>query len=282
MKTSTGTILLMAILVGTVLSAQNGRKVSGIVVSAATQRPVVNARVMYEESGGSVQETVSDPKGRFEFSNGRLGTVTVMAGGFGTARRRWPPRIGRELRIGLVPPARIEGTVADIMTGRPVNGVVTLLVRHPHNIVSETVAVQNGVFRIGDMPPGPAMIVARASGFAPYFGTMTVEAGKQRDIRIRLFLEAVVAGHVVDSTGSAVESAHVAVGYLEATLGRGFLASAVGGRPFTDAEGAFVLNGLVPDVRIGLRAELDGRKSDVVTVTVEPGRTRQDVVLRLR
>ena len=45
----------------------------------------------------------------------------------------------------------------------------------------------------------------------------------------------------------------------------------IGWRPITNADGEFGLDGVVPDTPISLRAELNGRVSDVVTVTVEPG-----------
>lgn len=283
MRVAIGMILAAAVLAVAVVSAQNGRKVSGVVITAANQRPVANARVRYEEEGGgSPQETVTDDKGRFEFSNGRSGVVTVSARRFGTARRSWPPRTGRELRIALVPPARVEGTVADIVTGRPVDGKVALLVQHPHNVVSEGAAVQGGAFRIDDLPPGPMLVLARADGFAPYFATTTAEAGRVRDLRIRLFLEGTVSGHVQDASGSVVEGARVTLGYLTATPGRGLLASVVGGQPISGSDGSFSLEGLVPDARIGLRAERNGRRSDVVTTTVGPGMVRQGIVLRLR
>lgn len=46
--------------------AQDGRKVEGVVVAAATQQPVANARVRYEESGSTPRTTVTDSKGFFE------------------------------------------------------------------------------------------------------------------------------------------------------------------------------------------------------------------------
>ena len=157
--------LLLVVAFGAMLLAQNGRKVSGVVVAASTNRPLPNALVRYLERGGAAQETVTDSKGQFEFSDGRKGTITVSATRFGTARRRWPPNERGELRIALVPPAMMQGTVADIMTGRPVDAIVNILVHDRHNIVSETVAVENGTFRVSDLPPGPALVLARAPGF---------------------------------------------------------------------------------------------------------------------
>ena len=61
--------MILAVLLLTVGEsvAQEGRKVSGVVVAAATQAPVVNASVQYEESDGTRQTTLTDAKGNFEF-----------------------------------------------------------------------------------------------------------------------------------------------------------------------------------------------------------------------
>ena len=54
---------------------RTARKVSGVVVEAATQQPVPDARVRYEETGQPPRTTVTDTKGSFEFPAGRLGEV---------------------------------------------------------------------------------------------------------------------------------------------------------------------------------------------------------------
>ena len=58
-----GFLLIASLLAATVLVAQPGRKVSGVVVAAKTEQPVPNAHVEYTEHGGSVQTTTTDAKG---------------------------------------------------------------------------------------------------------------------------------------------------------------------------------------------------------------------------
>ena len=41
---------------------RNARKVSGVVVAAATQQPIQNAHVEYKESGRSPETTITDTK----------------------------------------------------------------------------------------------------------------------------------------------------------------------------------------------------------------------------
>ena len=141
--------------------------------------------------------------------------------------------------------------------------------------------VRDGAFQVGDLPPGRTFVAARANGFAPHFVLTRMEAGRRRDIRIRLFLEAAVEGHVFDSNGSPVEGASLILDYRESTPGRGVLASMVGGTTITGPDGAFALNGLVPSVQLGLRAEIDGRRSEIENVSIGPGMVRQNIVLRL-
>ena len=275
-----GFVMTLAVLVALPL-AQGGRKVHGVVVAAATGRPVANARVKYEEQGRAGQTAVTDAKGYFEFPIGNLGVVTVTSRGFGTARRRWPPRQGLQLRVPLRPPASLSGTVTDMATRGSVAALVTVTVRHPSDVVSDMVLAENGTFQFDDLPPGPAVVLARAAGYAPSIGAVTVEAGKVRDARVGLLLEAVATGYVEDRRGSPVAGAWVSASYPDTTAGAGQLQSFIGGRPLTGPDGAFTLNGLVPDTPISLQAEIDDRRSEVVTVTVGPGMMQQNVVLRL-
>ncbi len=68
-----GFVMTLAVLVALPL-AQGGRKVHGVVVAAATGRPVANARVKYEEQGRAGQTAVTDANGR------RSEVVTVTVG----------------------------------------------------------------------------------------------------------------------------------------------------------------------------------------------------------
>lgn len=256
------------------------RKVSGTVVAAATQQPVQNARVLYEETGQPSQTTATDAKGYFEVPAGRLGVVTVKARGFGTARRRWPPRSGTQLRIELVPPAIVSGTVTDLATGRLLPAMVKVTVQHPDNFVSHGARAPRGTFEIRDLPPGPGLLTARSEGFAPSVGSITVEAGKVRDARIGLRLQAQASGHVVDVTGQPVIAAYVTATYPGMAAG-GMIESFVGGQPWTATDGTFRLDGLVPDTSIALQADLDGRRSSVHTIRVGPGMMQSGIVLTL-
>ena len=269
-----------AALLGAATLAQEGRKITGVVEAAASRRPVANAEVRYEEIGMAPQTARTDSKGRFEIPYGTQGVVTVTARNYATARRSWPPRSGQELRFALTPPSAVTVTLVDAATRRGIEGRVTVLVEHPLNYVSST-STALGTFRFDDLPAGPAVIYARAVGFAPHFRELTVDVGKRIDAQIGLLLETVVSGKVLDRRANPAVDATVRVGYGQSVPGADLLAGLVRGRVKSDTEGTFSIGGPVPDTSIALQAELDGRLSDVVTVRAGPGMEQSGIVLRM-
>lgn len=303
--------LVLAVALGTTSLAQrDGRLVSGTVISAESGRfqPVAGASVQYDEGDLPIRTTTTNEEGYFYFtrfsspatfggiapidhSAGGLGVVTVTADGFATAYRRWPPLDGYALRILLDFPAVLQGTVEDAGTGLPVDAGITVTVeggdreyesnQYGGGIVSVSTDTRSGVFNIGDLPGGSATIIANAEGFAPFWSELTINAGESRETQIRLLLEAKVTGTVLDADGSPVHAAYVTASYSDATDTYGQLESFVGGAPWTNTDGAFGFYGLIPNVPIRLRAELDdGTLSDIVTVTVPSGTVQENVVLR--
>ena len=277
-----GGIMLAAILLAAVLGAQAGRKASGVVVIAATEQPLANAQVQYEE-GGAVQTTVTDAKGQFTIPNARQGVVTVTARGFATARRKWPPRRDSSLRIALEPPVTVAGTLVDSVTLRPLTGVVTLLVRHPANVVSTTDIVEDGTFRIEDLPPGPGLLVGHADGYAPAVSTVTLtKAGDQRDAHLRLSVGAEATGHVLDSASNPVSGARLIVSYANTLAGAGILVGLVGGhQQMTALDGTFAIEGLVPHTPVTVYAAFEQKRTNRVTLELGPGMAQDDILLRL-
>lgn len=262
-------------------AAQTGRKVSGVVTSAATQRPIANAAVQYEERG-TVSTTRTDSKGNFEFPAGRLGVVTVTVKNFGTARRRWPPPSGSVLHIALTPPVTVQGTLVDGMTVQPMTGVVTALVQHPANVVSTTALVEDGTFRFDDLPPGPGVLLAHEHGYAPAISQFTVAAGDWRDVHVRLSPDTEVTGRVLNASTTPAPDAELVVTYAETLAGAGMLAGLVGGATVTDSGGAFALEGLVPNVPVTIHAMLGDRRTDRATITIGADVTHENLVLRFR
>ena len=282
-KTGTAAFVGLAVLLNAVTLAQEGRKITGVVESASTNQPVVNAQVRYDQIGLEPQTTRTDSKGQFEIPNGTRGIVTVTAQDYATAKRSWPFRQGRELRFVLTSPSVVTGALTDAVTRQGIEGRVVVVVHSRFHHVSKG-ARARGAFQFVDLPDGPAIIYAYADGFAPHYGELTVEAGKQRDMQIGLLLEAVASGSVLNADDSPVAGAIVNVGYDESVSGADILAGLAGGHVVSsEEEGGFRIRGLVPDTAIALQAELDDRVSDIVTIrSIDPGFEQSGIVLRMQ
>ena len=118
-----------------------------------------------------------------------------------------------ELRILMVPPAVLGGTVVDAATRRGLDAVVTVLIEEVGSLVSSSADTREGAFEISDLPSGPAVVMAAAEGFAPTWRTLTLETDEQQQIQIGLLLEAAVSGTVVNASGQPISTAWVGVGY---------------------------------------------------------------------
>ena len=276
-----------AALVATVLILTAGAGVaqnaSGVIRDASSRAPIANAVITYVEEGRAPQTTSTDAAGNFGISNATGGIVTVQAPNYATMKRSWPPRKGGPgLDFPMPLAASTSGTMFDAVTRRAADGLVTLVVNHPLTQVSVTTRTRNGEFRFDDLPPGPAMIYAHGDGFAPYYGTMTIEAGKRHIANIPLLLGSAAHGVVLRADGKPAVDARVRVVYRRNLPGSGILENLAGGNVTANPDGSFTIGGLLPDTTAVLQAELDGQWSDIATVTIDPGMMRTGVVLRMK
>lgn len=284
-----GAFLLIYQFTGSVVYNQ-GRKVQGIVVEQpsglrSSGPPVVGAHVEYLEDGDEeVQVTTTDDKGRFEFPSGRRGIVTASKRGLTTISVAWPPRRGTssELEIVLPPRATLRGTIYDLASRQVVlDAIVALTVKHPANLVTTGAEVEEGGnFRVEGLPPGPAILLASAPGYAPHISALTISS-KSQDVRVGMVLEGAVRGTVVGVDGESVDGASLYVEYNSGFPAGEMLVSFVGGHIVTE-EGEFSVNGIVPGEAFGLYAELDGRRSETLSLTALPGTPLEGVLLRIR
>ena len=279
-----------AALVATILvltggaGAENALKISGVVMDASSRAPIANAVITYVEEGRDHPlTTATDAGGGFEIFNATRGIVTVQAPNYATMKRSWPPRkggLGLDFSMPLA--ATASGRMFDAVTRRAADGLVTLVVSHPLTQVSVTTRTRNGEFRFDDLPPGPAMIYAHGDGFAPYYSTMTIKAGKRHNANVPLLLESAARGVVLRADGEPAVTARVRVAYPRNVPGSGILENLAGGNVTADEDGRFRIGGLLPDTTAVLQAELDGQWSDITTFTVDPGMMRTGVVLRMQ
>lgn len=263
------------------------RTISGVVVHAPTGletigRPVADARVEYaEDDGGSVEVTSTDANGRFDFPAGSDGIVTASKSGLTTISVGWRGGAGSsELRIELPRPASLEGRLYDMATRLNVgDGMVSVMVDHPVNPRSASMFVTNGQYEFDGLPPGPAVLVFHADGFAPTYSVVTLAAGARERADVGLLLDGIVGGRAVDAAGDPVVGAIVHVTY-EGFEGAEILSGFIGGYTMTEAAGRFRVNGIVPDEGFVIYAESDGRQSESFILRATPGVPIENVVLR--
>lgn len=252
--------------------------------SGGEDQPVQGARVEYRDNTtGEVQVKSTNSDGSFEFAAEQRGIVTISKDGFFTISAGWPPR---ELRVELSQPAVLEGTLRDRATKRTViDGVVAVTVNHPVSPLSNSIFTKTGAFSFRELPPGPAVVVAHAPGFAPTLLDFELRSGKEiEDTRIDLRQESTVSGRVVEGEGNeSVGGAEVFLTYGASFEAADVLESFVGGRLVTNDDGLFLVNGIVPYQTFTIHAETeDGRRSNIpFTDGLPPGFSAKDYLLKL-
>lgn len=280
-------IVALLLITGAAVQNQNLLKVRGVVVHAPSDResvgpPIQNARVEYrDDSTGEVQDTNTDSEGYFEFAAGRSGIVTASKEGLATISVGWPLREQGRLRIELPQPAVLEGALHGIETDRDVmNAIVTVRVAHPVSPLSSSIFIENKEFAFEGLPPGPAVVVAHAPGFAPTHSEYKLGPGEVEETEIGLWLEGTVSGRVFEGDKIA-RGAEVFLVYHDDSFETAVIESFVGGRLVTGEDGLFLVNGIVPYEGFSLYAEAEnGQQSNRVSFTeTKPGESIEDVRL---
>ena len=114
------------------------------------------------------------------------------------------------------------------------------------NIVSSAVFMRSGRFEFKGLPPGPALLIVHARGFAPAYTTLTLAAGESERVDVGLLLDGTVLGTVVGSDGNAQSGATIHAMY-RGFAGAALVSSFIGGHLVSDADGRFRVNGIVPN-----------------------------------
>lgn len=241
-------------------------------VTVASLDPNVPRRETYfTDEGGRVQVP--------DFAGLPL-EVRVEAMGFAPARlqRSDGPL---EIEVSLQAGVRIAGRVTEVRGRFPVAAAQVTLVFGGQRRLTLTDAT--GAFEFDHIPIGAARLSVdhpeHASVAKDIRITDTGRSDRPLELEpIDLAAPGGVSGVVVDTAGSPVPGARVAVGFVPAYLPAGALPPGVA---TTDADGRFLLEGLSPGtVELGAYAADIGR-GQLRDVTVQSGSTAQDLVLRL-
>ena len=269
---------------------QQGRQVTVVVTETPTGlessgQSIQNARVEYVEDGADDSTAIAsttDANGSLKFTAGNPGIVTASKSGFTTISVGWRTDSGSTLRIELPPPASLSGLVYDMANRQAIlEAHVSVMVDHLVNPHSNAGLVENGNFAFDGLPPGTAVLLVQAPGFAPATASTTLISGDSHNVDVGMLLEGSVSGSVVDGQGDAVTGALIEIvydGFENADL----LSSGLSGYVLTGDDGLFLATGIVPNEQFSIYAELeDGSRSNVQTLTATPGFTIENVVLRI-
>jgi len=178
--------------------------------------------------------------------------------------------------------AQDSGTVTGRVIGQgagPLRGDIMAIAGGRSVQMRNILTDEQGAFRI-ELPPGPAVLVARADGYVSEERQVLVRAG-QRNAEIQFVLSAAgsVSGRVFDETGAGVPAARVWVTYLND--GRAWRLEGEAGGEAADAFGYFTIPTAAQNRPFRLHAESDGRLPSSSGTLVLRGQELAGVVLLL-
>lgn len=181
---------------------------------------LVDVRVESPDSTGALWSIsgTTDSSGVVAFSGLPAGRTDITAR---SEARRGYSRIDADgsgsvsCSIELLATGRIDGTVVERETGRPIAGA---RVGHPHSGIAEVATDERGRFALDGLGLNEGLwaLGAHAEGFATHFELVKLSPGSER-LTLTLALERAlrVSGRVVDEAGRAAPNARVCLlGYL--------------------------------------------------------------------
>ena len=176
----------------------------------------------------------------------------------------------------------LDGAVIDASTNRPTpNGHVLVIVNTPTVMSHHGFDAVSGAFSFPELPAGEVTLVARAEGYSPAWTTFEIRGDRTENMRLKL--AAILAGVVVDTSGAPVAGAAVNVDYSDEAGANGLLDGMVGGQPITNADGEFLLRGVIADTTLTLDVRLPSGVviDDAVTVSTEAGMMQQGISIEI-
>ncbi len=168
----------------------------------------------------------------------------------------------------------ISGVIIDTITSSPIQGsLVSLQGEAP--VTTPTV---NGAFLLENLPSGDYRITGSASGYS----TETVRLRLDRDVQLsgivlRLTPLSSISGTVMDTTNNPVADAEVFVAYGQAWRRR---TRRTGPGTVTNAQGFFMIEGIIPDRTFNLIAEHEDYADATKGIfRLRPGQRERGVII---
>ena len=265
-----------------------GKVTSG---GAPVEGAMVQARLLQRGGPGSLDGAVSaqatsDAEGRFTLRELDPGRYLLAGSREGFAQpRAVVARAGEAAAIELTPGGRVAGVVREAGSGQPIAPFRLVVLRGGRGwklpIRTATVVDATGRFEIGDLPPGPVVLLVSAPGHTPSEEVEVAVPGHpgEAELEIRLSQGGRVAGRVTDRvSGQPLSGARIA---LEGdSIGAPSVLDA-GPAAFSGPDGSFLLGGL-PARTASLQVSAEGHHARIVGgIDVRDGGVAGPVEVRL-
>ena len=192
--------------------------ITGRVTDSSTAAALSGATVSY--SGGS---TTTDANGNYTLSNVAAGTYSVTASHSGynnqtnsvTVASGTTATLNFQLTAGATGPGTIKGTVTNV--SNPGEAVAGTTVSYSGG---STTTDTNGNYTLTNVAPGTYSVKASHTGWFAQTKSVTVTSGTTSTLNFALATGGILAGTVINSSGSAIAGAAVNVtgGDISTTL----------------------------------------------------------------
>jgi hypothetical protein len=159
------------------------------------------------------QHTVTGPDGRFELfglDEGQVELIAVAPGaGTGFGARAWvePDDEASPLELELAPAPDVLLRLIDKRTRQPVSTGFVTFSEEPLHVLALSESFTAGELRLSHLPPGRSWISARAPGYLPFEGSLTIEGSGGQTIE--LSPGATISGRVVNEVQVGIEGARL-------------------------------------------------------------------------
>jgi len=283
-----GMLAILGVLAGVYPSFATGRvrqQADGIVVDSLTGLPVAGATVAARSNNPNeaVEEVAAALNGSFRVPVSRGHRMLVIsAPGYATYRRAFAA-VPSGAVVEMEREAVVRGTLLRAGDAAPLPGVITAVSQHPRNYVTKTVRTSDGRFEIGDLLPGPTVLIARAQGYGAVPTRLTLNLGQTvSNLTITLERSAMIIGRVVDAAGSPAPGLRITPLYDLPSDQQVLLASFVGGQTVTQADGTFALRNVTSGIPLSLLVDAGSVAARTGAMTPAPGDMVTSVEMTLR
>ncbi|MBY0090740.1 carboxypeptidase regulatory-like domain-containing protein [Priestia aryabhattai] len=220
---------------GTVFDLQTGIPLAGAVVQVFPSQSLI-----------PIASAVTDQSGSYNVPGVEPGEYTVVANATNYARTIVGTTVFSDetvvANLSLTPdPATISGTISTT-DGTPIPGATVRIVDQSETLLGTGITDQNGLFTIGNLPPGFQSVIISASGFSNQLIGITLSPGQLvTDFTAQLManpgsLDGVV---VNQQTGESIAGASVAIRRAGAT-------AIIVANVTTNSEGNYLVDNLTP------------------------------------